>query len=55
MKTYRVRLTERELELLSRSARFVLAGEWPWENGEEELEVEALEDAADAIEQALSS
>lgn len=33
------RLTKLELELLRRSGEFVLAGEWPWDEGDSAADV----------------
>lgn len=53
------RLTKLEKEMLSRAARFALAGEWPWEASQtptkrqerlQEREIAALESAADKLE-----
>lgn len=50
------RLTKLEKELLRRSAEFVLAGEWPWEEDDSpkaihkwEREVAALRSAVDKL------
>jgi len=45
----RPRLTPQERELLARAARFVLAGEWPWD-GDDPDEQAVLARAADKIE-----
>lgn len=47
------RLTKKERELLRRAAEFVLAGEWPWEDGyteaEQTRETEVLQNAANKL------
>ena len=51
------RLTKLEKEMLSRAAEFVLAGEWPWEEGgpddeetsRERRELAALKSARDKL------
>lgn len=42
-------MKKHEYALLARAARFVLAGEWPWEDGPD-AEVNELERAADKAE-----
>ena len=46
----RSRLTRLERELLARAAQFVLAGEWPWDEEAEDIEVAALTRAAEKVE-----
>lgn len=53
------RLTKLEKEMLARAAEFVLAGEWPWEDGgvgdletpKERREIAALKSASSKLQQ----
>jgi hypothetical protein len=47
------RLTDRERRLLAAAAEFVLAGEWPWEDANEEAERAALETARTKLRQSI--
>lgn len=44
-----MRLTALEKEMLARAAEFVLAGEWPWPEGNVAKEAAALQRAADKM------
>lgn len=48
------RLTKLERELLRRSGEFVLAGEWPWDEGDSKAEVRRVERERAALVAALT-
>jgi len=48
------RLTRLERELLRRSAEFVLAGEWPWEEGDGPKAIRKWEREAAALRAAIA-
>ncbi|MBU6408065.1 MAG: hypothetical protein KGS44_13205 [Alphaproteobacteria bacterium] len=47
------RLTKLEKEMLRRSGEFVLAGEWPWDEGDSFTEIRRVKNEMNALRSAI--